>query len=300
MKKFVVLLLVLPLAFACKKPAQPHSLGSGYVSPTYEMMVKHIQSMSASSWDKATYESLRNDINELLSRESERQSAISLLEAEYCKILVRDGKKVLDSGCSVNKTVAKSHEQLRSIMKEFDERQELKSLKDNNAIPGLKALEEQKRVHDNASNFMYRTRNSVNKKEELGKMKATYKSNYSSKKDDKYAEYAGYEQERIDKAKDWLKNKELKCKYVRKEIEKLTHVEAYVNRRVQFCQSVVKSYMECENPAFSEYDEARFKVELDYVSKDSIAVWQNSLKAHYDELNKPEEINEKEYEYENE
>lgn len=289
MKKFVVLLLVLPLAFACKKPAQPHSLGSGYVSPTYEMMVKHIQSMSASSWDKATYESLRNDINELLSRESERQSAISLLEAEYCKILVRDGKKVLDSGCSVNKTVAKSHEQLRSIMKEFDERQELKSLKDNNAIPGLKALEEQKRVHDNASNFMYRTRRTVNDKEDLGRV--TYESEYN----------ADYEQESIKKAKGWLKEKELKCKYVRKELEKLTHVEAYVNRRVHFCQSVVKSYMECENPASDEYYKAMFNVELGYVSKDSIAVWQDSLKAHYEELNKQEEVvDENEVEYENE
>lgn len=233
--------------------------GEAYKSETYMLVEKHIYSMADKPWDKGEYSEIKNNQIPTLKRESERSSLYTLLEAEYAKLLVRDAKKILQDGCPEG---AASHNLLKKMM------DELKPY-ENKKVPEFDVVKKLKEFHDSVKSFA-----------KVNMQNADIDFNYRTEYDIKY------EREKINKAKNYLNNPDLKCKQLREKLEKLSTVSGYSDRRKDYCEKVVASYLQCTKPERSELNAA--KANLNVYNGDT-SDWKSLMDEHFNQLNENEE-----------
>ena len=253
-KSFLSLIILFTLG-ACQQPSKRSTTG-GYESEAYRVVVGNIHAMAVKFWDKSAYLEIKDKQITKLRSESERISATNLLETEYSKLLVRDAKGILDSGCSKKN----SHSILNSLMAE------LKSYPD---VPGLSDVKTLKAKHDEADRFI---RNAVARQENV-----THITSYDTSYDTKHMKQASV----------YLNDSKIKCSSLKKQLQNLTKSAAYSKRRLWHSQDVVKSYLECTDPIAKELNRAISNISYDV--KDSTDLWIQTMENHYKELNKIDE-----------
>ena len=94
-----------------------------------------------------------------------------------------------------------------------------------------------------------------------------------------------YEAGKIAEAKRYLSDDGIRCKSIRSSLATLSGSSGYVARRKRYCESIVESYLQCTNPAVSELNIAKGK--LNIYSGDKSA-WKAKMEEHYESI-QPEE-----------
>lgn len=226
-----------------------------YKSQSYKLVENNIMDMANSSWNKTSFIEIRDNQIPMLKKNSERISATTLLETEYSKLLVRDAKSILESGCPENN----SHNLLNQLLAE---------LKTFPKVPGLSDVISLKKVHDDAYRF---TQTAVGRQ-----LVNNYRTPYNDR----------YETMKIAEAIEYLDNSKVKCKSLRAKLNNLTKISAYSSRRYAYCKAIVNSYLQCTDPAKSELNAA--KANLSICSGYS-STWKDDMDKHYNELNEKDE-----------
>lgn len=244
------------LIVGCVKPSKNNEeKGTVYKSQSYKLVENNIMDMANSSWNKTSFIEIRDNQIPMLKKNSERISATTLLETEYSKLLVRDAKSILESGCLENN----SHNLLNQLLTE---------LKAFPKVPGLSDVISLKKIHDDAYRF---TQTAVGRQ-----FVNNYRTPYNNR----------YETMKIAEAKEYLDNSKVKCKSLRAKLNNLTQISAYFSRRYAYCKAIVNSYLQCTDPAKSELNAA--KANLSIYSGNS-STWKDDMDKHYNELNEKDE-----------
>ena len=253
----IFLLMLLFIAVSCRQPVERGGSSEGYQSEAYRIVVANIKSMSEKFWDKSAYLEIKDNQITKLRSESERTSATNLLETEYSKLLVRDAKDILNTGCSRKD----SHKNLKSMMAELERYPD---------VPGLSDVKTLKAKHDEADRFI---RNAV-----VRQANVTHNTSYDT----------SYETKKMKQASVYLSDPKIKCASLKRQLQNLKNSAAYSKRRLWHSQDVVNSYLQCIDPAASELNDAKYN--LSYKdNQDSLRIWKAIMDEHYEELNKVEE-----------
>lgn len=227
---------------------------SVYRSQTYKLVESHINEMAKKPWDKSAYIEIRDSQITILKKNSERLSASALLETEYGNLMARDAKGILEAGCPES-NCHKLIEQLTGELKRYP-----------NAT-GLNDVKELKALHDKAGSF---ASSAVGRQ-----LVRDYRTPYDK----------SYETKQMAEAQRWLDNPKLKCRSIRARLEALTKKSAYASRRRAYCEAIVKSYLECNDPRPSERNATKGNINIYEGSKTH---WINMIDEHYKELKEQE------------
>lgn len=251
--KYVYILIVLFLLASCDGTVESEKSGKKPTSASFKLVKQHIDAMGEQPWNKNTYVNIKNNQIPKLKRETEKTSASTHLKSTYGKVMVRDAKKVLENGCSVDN----AHGYLNSIFKE---------LAGFTSTPGYGDVTKLKSEHDKVLAFA---------SSGIGNQTVTsYSQSYDT----------SYESEKMSKAKNYLGQSSVKCKVTRQKLQNLTRPEAYNGRRTNYCKAIVAKYLQCTNPAKREYNEALGKLNVYRGSKSVLNQWQNEMREHYNSL----------------
>lgn len=241
---------------ACQQPTKSGDEGTAYKSQSYKLVEENIMKMASKPWSKATFSEIKDKQIPMLKKNSERISATTLLETEYSKLLVRDAKGILETGCPDGNNSHKLLGQLLSELKAYPK------------VPGLTEIKSAKQLHDEASRF---TQIAVGR-QSISNYRTSYNRNHETR--------------RMAEAQKYLDNAQLKCKSIRNRLDNLTRTSAYQSRRRAYCEAIVESYLECTDPAKSELNAAKANIS---VYTGSTTAWKEMMDEHYEELNKEEE-----------
>lgn len=248
-------LFLFAVVAGCNPPAREDR--TGYKSEACRTVIRNIDTMAVKFWDKSVYSEIKEKQIPCLKSESERTSANKYLEAEYSKVLVRDAKGILTSGCSRRN----SHKTLNAMMSE---------LKRYPKVPGLTQVKNLYKVHSDAASFIA---NAVKPQPNVD-----YKTKYDS----------DYETKMMQDAQVFLNKSDLRCSSLRTSLKNLTQRGAYKSRRLNHSQDVVKSYLECTDPAPLELNTAKYNLSYKDCA-DSLNVWKQKMDEHNRELNRTED-----------
>ena len=225
-----------------------------YKSESYRLVETAIEEMGDEFWDKRQYREIRDNQIPELRKQSERDAAGAYLDATYGRVLVRDAGKVLSSGCDMDG----AHGLLSGMMSE------LQRFSD---VPGQVDVEARYARHSEAQRFINTA---------VGTQRVySYRDNYDK----------SYEAGKIAEAKRYLSDDGIRCKSIRSSLATLSGSSGYVARRKRYCESIVESYLQCTNPAVSELNIAKGK--LNIYSGDKSA-WKAKMEEHYESI-QPEE-----------
>lgn len=246
------------LLISCNGKIEKDTEKKKNASASFRIVVENIDSMGVKSWDKSEYLQIKNTQIPMLKRETEKTSATQHLSTTYGKVLVRDIKTLLASGC--NQTG--SHSLLEKLWKE------LQGFKD---AQGYDEVLKIKNVHDKASSFANGS---------LGSQTvSSYKDTYD----------ASFEKKHIQDAKSYLEDSLLKCKLIKEKLTRLSSSTGYYSRRLNYCESIASWYSRCTNTSKSELNIAVARLNVldiftDSKSKDAKASLKQQLANHYDEI----------------
>lgn len=253
-----MLLLTGILLSACKEQKTGGSNIETYHSEVYKTVEANILEMASKKWDKSVYKEIRDEQIPLLDKVSERTSATTLLEAEYVKLMIKEARGILDSGCGGN-----NHNKLDRLMSE------IRTISGYKEAPGYSDLLSLKQLHDRVKDFAWGSMPSQNI--------ANYRTAYDS----------GYESDKKAKAKEYLENSKLKCASTRARLEALTGSSPYAERRLRYCASILDSYLESDRPEVSELNAVKANLQIyNSYQSDSVSRWKAVAQQHYEELNK--------------
>lgn len=227
--------------------------GGGYKSQAYKLVVSNIEEMAKKSWDKAAYIEIRDKQITVLKKNSEQLSAKALLDTEYGNLMARDAKGILEAGCREKGC----HKVLNALLAE---------LKGYPNATGLGEVKELKALHDKAGSFA----SSAVGRQPVADYNTPYDKSYETKK--------------MAEAQKWLDNPKLKCNDLRTRLEALTKKSAYTSRRKAYCEAIVKDYLSSESSKASAKNKVLANIQVYEGDKTD---WENQIKNHFDELNKP-------------
>ena len=227
---------------------------SDYKSESYKLVETAIEEMGNEFWNKKQYLEIRDSQIPELRKQSERDAAGAYLDATYGKVLVRDAGKILSSGCNERN----AHSLLSGMMSE---------LRPFSDVPGQDEVEALYSRHSEAQQFV----NSA-----VGSQRVySYRDNYDK----------SYETSKIAEAKQYLSDDRIRCESIRSSLSTLSSNRGYNARRKRYCESIVDLYLQCTNPAVSELNIAKGKLNIYSGDKSE---WRTKMEEHYESI-QPEE-----------